>query len=991
MYILVGGQLWKMRMKPHDQSEQRFRRLLEAAPDAMVVVNTPGEIVLVNSQAEKMFGYIREELIGQSIEMLIPERFWGSHEAHRRRYMGKPYIRPMSDGFEFYARSKEGREFPVEINLSPLETEEGVLIISAIRDMTDRKRLEEMLRQQAQVFENIYDSVILTDQAGRIIDCNPATEKLFGYAKEELLGQPPRIWHRPAESAELTAEIIEGLKEHDRWSGQINFIRKDGRAGVCEVVVVPVYDEHGQQVATIGVSRDITRQTQEEEALRQQRAFLRQVIDLSPNFIYARDRQGRFTLVNQTGANYYQTSVEELLGKTDADFMADPAEAAAILKEDLNIMDSLKDFGPELRQITVQGEGRWLQVIKRPLVDEHGVANQVLGIAMDITALKHTEEILRESERKYRSVVDNVKEIIFQVDPAGLWTFLNPAWTEITGFSIEESLGTNFLDYIQLEDRPRVTELYQILLQGEIDYYWHMPDIVTKTGGLRWLEIYAHPTLADDGTITGMAGTLNDITDRRRAEQALLASETRFRTLATHAPVGIFQTDAQGECIFVNKRWVEISGTPSVQALGRGWTKALHPDDREAALAEWETAARSGREFSLEYRFQTLDGRVTWVLGKATPLRDEKGEIGGYLGTVMDISERKRTELLEKDRNGVLEMISQNKPLKLVLNALIQLVERQHPELLGSVLLLRDGRVYHGAAPNLPESFTQMVDGLALSAILKTRDMAAYRGETLIVNNMADEPDPDGYRELALQHHLQAYWSAPIFSSDGALLGIFTSYYRQPNKPTPEERHLVRMASRLAAIAIEHYQLTEQLAYQAQHDALTGLSNRPLFEDRLQQAIAHARRNDYLVGLLYLDLDQFKQVNDSLGHTAGDALLRQVTERLQGCLREEDTLARLGGDEFAAVLPGLESPHAAVMIAEQILEITTAPFTIRGQDVRVTTSIGISLYPTDSHKADELLSMADNALYRCKQQGKNSYQFYTPAVNEMVHRQHPVR
>lgn len=973
------------------QSEQRFHRLLEAAPDAMIIVNGPGEIVLVNSQAEIMFGYTREELIGQSVEMLIPERFRGSHEMHRMGYMGEPYVRPMGAGFDFYARSKEGREFPVEINLSPLETEEGVLIISAIRDITDRKRLEKMLRQQAQVFENIYDSVILTDQAGRIIDCNPATEKMFGYTKEELLGQPPRIWHRPAESAELTAEIIEGLKDHNRWSGRINFVRKDGSAGMCEVVVVPVHDEDGQPVATIGVSHDITRQTQEEEALRQQRAFLRQVIDISPNFIYARDRQGRFTLVNQTGATYYQTSVEDLLGKTDADFIVNPADAAAVLKEDLSIMDSLKDFGPELRLINIQGEMRWLQVIKRPLLDEQGTANQVLGVATDITALKHTEEILRESERKYRSVVDNVKEVIFQVDTAGLWTFLNPAWTEITGFSIEESLGTNFLDYIQFEDRPRVIELYQILLQGEIDYYWHMPGIVTKTGSLRWLEIYAHPTMADDGTIAGMSGTLNDITDRRRAEQALLASETRFRTLATHAPVGIFQTDAQGECIFVNKRWVEISGTSSVQAMGRGWTRTLHPDDREAALAEWQAAAKWGREFSQEYRFQTPEGIVNWVFGNATPLRDENGEITGYLGTIMDISERKRTELLEKDRNGVLEMISQNRPLKLVLNALIQLVQRQYPELLGSVLFLRDGRVYHGAAPNLPESFTQMVDGLALSAILKTQDMAAYRGETLIVNNMADKSDKDGYRELALQHNLCAYWAAPIFSSDGALLGIFTSYYRQPNKPKPEERQLVRMASRLAAIAIEHYQLTEQLAYQAQHDALTGLPNRALFEDRLQQAIAQARRNDCLVGLLYLDLDQFKQVNDSLGHTTGDALLRQVAERLQGCLREEDTLARLGGDEFAAVLPELESPHVAALIAEQILEITTAPFTIRGQALRVTISIGISLYPTDNPRADELLSMADNALYRCKQQGKNSYQFYASEVDEMVHRQRLVR
>ncbi|MBI1879990.1 MAG: EAL domain-containing protein [Chloroflexi bacterium] len=195
------------------------------------------------------------------------------------------------------------------------------------------------------------------------------------------------------------------------------------------------------------------------------------------------------------------------------------------------------------------------------------------------------------------------------------------------------------------------------------------------------------------------------------------------------------------------------------------------------------------------------------------------------------------------------------------------------------------------------------------------------------------------------------------------------------------------MASRMAAIAIEHHQLADQLAHQAQHDALTGLPNRPLFEDRLQQAIAHARRNRCLVGLLYIDLDRFKQVNDSLGHAAGDVLLRQVTERLRSYLREEDTLARIGGDEFTIVLTELQGPQAAATIARRILEILTSPFTIRGQELIVTTSIGISLYPTDGNEADELLHKADNALYRCKQEGKNSYRFYTSEIGELVHEQ----
>jgi diguanylate cyclase (GGDEF)-like protein len=357
----------------------------------------------------------------------------------------------------------------------------------------------------------------------------------------------------------------------------------------------------------------------------------------------------------------------------------------------------------------------------------------------------------------------------------------------------------------------------------------------------------------------------------------------------------------------------------------------------------------------------------------------------GYLGTVTDITERKQAELLERDRNRVLEMVSQNKPLKLVLAALIQLVEGQHPELLSSVLLLQDGRVYHAAAPNLPESFTRIIDGLTFGDILGTGDTVVYRGETLITPNIATELEKSTYHKLALRYDLRAYWSVPIFSSDGALLGIFTSYYRQPNRPTPEELQLVGMASQLAAIALEHHQLTEQLAYQAQHDALTGLPNRPLFEDRLHQAIARARRSGSLVGLLYVDLDRFKLVNDTLGHAAGDTLLRQVAQRLKSCVREGDMVARIGGDEFSVVLNDLENPQDAEGVIQRILETLKQPLVLRGHELFVTTSIGISLYPTDGDEAEELLRKADNALYRGKQQGRNTYQFYTPEIDEAVH------
>jgi diguanylate cyclase (GGDEF)-like protein len=276
------------------------------------------------------------------------------------------------------------------------------------------------------------------------------------------------------------------------------------------------------------------------------------------------------------------------------------------------------------------------------------------------------------------------------------------------------------------------------------------------------------------------------------------------------------------------------------------------------------------------------------------------------------------------------------------------------------------------------------VDGLPFSQVAGVRGSTPYQGETVIVSDIANTLPWNEYQELALGHGLRAYWSLPIYSSDGALLGFFTSYYRYPTPPSEADLELVKMAGRLAAIVIEQRQLADQLTHQAQHDALTGLPNRLLFRDRLQQAVVQARQHERLAGLLYIDLDRFKLINDTLGHAAGDRLLYQVTQRLQGCVRPNDTLARMGGDEFTVVLSDLEDPLGAIRVAQRILEACREPFLVVGHELFVTTSIGISLYPTDGHNPEELMRKADQALYRSKEQGKNSYQLYTPAIDDVA-------
>ena len=210
---------------------------------------------------------------------------------------------------------------------------------------------------------------------------------------------------------------------------------------------------------------------------------------------------------------------------------------------------------------------------------------------------------------------------------------------------------------------------------------------------------------------------------------------------------------------------------------------------------------------------------------------------------------------------------------------------------------------------------------------------------------------------------------------DGLPLGILTIFCKQSRRPTAAEMQTLDMAAKLATICIDHHNTTRQLAHLVRHDALTGLPNRILFEDRMQQALALARRSGKNVGVMLLDIDRFKSFNDTLGHHAGDHLLQQFSSRLRSELRESDTIARLGGDEFVVVLPELESREAAAIVAKKLLAALVDPFIILDQPFHVTSSIGIALFPEDGDDTLSLQRKADVALYSVKARGRNGFSF----------------
>jgi diguanylate cyclase (GGDEF)-like protein/PAS domain S-box-containing protein len=416
-----------------------------------------------------------------------------------------------------------------------------------------------------------------------------------------------------------------------------------------------------------------------------------------------------------------------------------------------------------------------------------------------------------------------------------------------------------------------------------------------------------------------------------------LPCEDDFRDLFENASDIIYTHDLNGVLTSMNKAAERITGYTREEALGTSVFQRLDADSRVAALEMIQLKLGGAPHTTYEVTLIAKDGRpVALEVGTRLVFRD--GIPIGVQGIARDITERKRAEILERDRNRVLELVAGNEPLADVLAELCRLVERQLTGVLCSVLIAHGAESVLGAAPSLPLGNPENLESLVAASC----------------------------------HQF------PLVARDGRALGTFLLRCPAGKEAGPEERKVIETARRLAVVAIEQRQLTDQLAHQALHDALTGLPNRSLLEHRLDRALADARRHNWQLAVLFLDLDRFKQINDTLGHSLGDLVLRRVARRLEGCLRKSDCLARMGGDEFTVLLTELADSRDALRVAEKLLASFEKPFPIEGRDLFLTCSIGISLYPRDGQDAVTLQRKADTAMYRAKNRGKNSCEFFAP-------------
>lgn len=449
---------------------------------------------------------------------------------------------------------------------------------------------------------------------------------------------------------------------------------------------------------------------------------------------------------------------------------------------------------------------------------------------------------------------------------------------------------------------------------------------------------------------------LNYIVERKVSRLALSESNKRFRAMSDASPLGIFVSDVQGDCIYTNTAYHRISGLTLEQTLGTNWTAAIHPDDRTAAINEWVVAVKNHQPFLMEVRFLRSDNSIVWTrLNAAMIDSGDTKNPQGYIQTVEDISDRKAIEIILRVSED--ELFDQRERAQVTLNSIGDAVLTTN--LTGNINYL------NRVAETMTGWPIKEAMGLPLEEVF-----------TVIDEDSRQAPPNPVRRALKANKTVKLPTNCLLVRRDGSEIPIEDSI-----APIRDRHSEISGAVIVFHDVSDARAMAKKMMYMAQHDVLTGLANRTLLAERLTRALGLAKRKQKKIGLLFIDIDNFKHINDSRGHAVGDRLLQIIARRLEAVVRSTDTVCRQGGDEFVVLLTEIEHSQDAAQVAEKMISTFAVEQLVNEQPINVTLSIGISLYPNDGTDVNALFQHADTAMYRAKLRGRNNFMFYSNAVD----------
>lgn len=471
---------------------------------------------------------------------------------------------------------------------------------------------------------------------------------------------------------------------------------------------------------------------------------------------------------------------------------------------------------------------------------------------------------------------------------------------------------------------------------------------------------------------------LKDITGSRAQD-----SEQRLLSMAINASrSATCIVDAHARLVYVNDGLLHMLGYDRAALLGQS-PLMFFVGDSQAGTADLPELAQlfGDNPHEISALVSKRNGQRLWVHVSSSPVLDACGQVECSVMVLTDITRSKLHEVLQ---DKVVGALLNEQPLENVLSLMCREIERIAPEVIVSILSVDAAGILHPlAGPGLPAAYSQAIEGLSIGPFAGSCGTAAFRGEPVLVTDIATDPLWADYRELAEQSGLRACWSIPVRNSSGQVAATFALYFRECRGPDPLHAHLVTAGTHLCMLALERVQARQAIRKMAFYDSLTGLPNRSFLLGKAQRLLFDVAQEQGELAVLFIDLDRFKQVNDALGHGAGDELLQVMAQRLSSVMRDADIAGRLSGDEFVLVLPRRNATQVTREL-ERLQRVLSFPVSVGETSVVMSASIGISLYPADGQDMESLLQCADIAMYQAKRVERGSCRFYLEQMNQIA-------
>jgi len=911
---------------------ERFRLLARVTNDVVWDWNLVNDTIWWNDTYQTLFGYPPEEIppgIDSWYERIHPED-------RERIFKGMHTLidsggQTWSDEYRF--RRHDGSYASILDRAFVIRDPEDIAVrmIGAMQDITARKATEDALREAEDRYRRLVElspEPVLVHQDFRYVYVNRAAVALLGATQpEQLLGRSVLDFvHadlREVVRGRISRQIEEGKPAPPMEQA---YARLDGSSVEVEVSSAP-FTYQGRPAVQV-IARNISGRKRAERTLAELQARYRQLVELSPDSIHIH-QDGKFVFVNSACVRLFGAeSAEQLLGRSLLDFIH--PDYRQIVRERMRAQYEEKKNMPGMVQKVLRLDGTVVDVeIKSaPFTFEGRPAVQT--VLRDISERIRAEEALRQ----FRAAMDLSPDLILLIERTSMrFVDVNDTACRLLGYSRAELLELGPQDLAPFS-RDQLAQAYDRVIAGAAEAEALEMHHRRKDGTLLPVELVRRAVPTRDGHIIVVIA--RDVTERNRVEAELRSSHERFRQIAENIREVFWVTDpAKNQMLYISPAYEEIwqRSCESLYASPWNWMEAIHEDDRARVRMALQEKQLQGT-YDEEYRIVRPDGSIRWVHDKAFPIRDQDGRVYRVVGVADDISDRKRAEdqfrkAAEQTRNILSSItdaffaVDENWRFTYLNATAEQLLRRRVDELLGR---------------NIWEEFPQARDSAFGINYLKA----------------VAEQVPVEFEEY--YPPLETWFEAHAYPHENGL----SVYFRDIS---------------------ERKRTEERLSYLAQYDMLTGLPNRTLFRDRLERAVVRARREGSLVAVMFLDLDRFKDINDNLGHSVGDAILIQVAARFKEQLREIDTISRLAGDEFTFLIEGATRGEQVTAVADKILKIFAQPMNAAGHEVYVTGSIGIALSVAGVENVDELLKNADIAMYHAKQEGRNHYQVYSDAFH----------